>query len=173
MKDETLLPDERTAFEKFMDDYFGNSVDRRRVKNGDGEYMTWDMQVAWIVWKKRAALQSGNSGQPVTVHDGYVLVPVEPTDLMVEAMYRHPLSMRGALKAAISAAPKAPDGWIPVSERMPNKHEDVLVFETLNKDKLVASHKGDGHFYWNLNEEGREEYIDVSHWQPLPAPPVQ
>lgn len=54
----------------------------------------------------RAALQSGNSGQPVTVPAGYVLVPVEPTDLMVEAMYRHPLSMRGALKSAIAAAPK-------------------------------------------------------------------
>lgn len=51
-------------------------------------------------------LQSGNSAQPVTVPDGYVLVPVEPTDLMVEAMYRHPLSMRGALKSAIAAAPK-------------------------------------------------------------------
>lgn len=51
-------------------------------------------------------IQSGNSAQPVTVPAGYVLVPVEPTDLMVEAMYRHPLSMRGALKAAISAAPK-------------------------------------------------------------------
>ena len=46
MKDETLLPDERTAFEKFMEDCFGNCVDRRRVKNGDGEYMAWDMQVA-------------------------------------------------------------------------------------------------------------------------------
>jgi hypothetical protein len=31
----------------------------------------------------RAALQSGNSGQPVTVPSGYVLVPVEPTETMI------------------------------------------------------------------------------------------
>lgn len=46
------------------------------------------------------------SGSSPAIPDGYALVPVEPTDLMVEAMYRHQLSMRGALKAAISAAPK-------------------------------------------------------------------
>lgn len=34
---------------------------------------------------ERAASQSGNSGQHVTVPDGYVLVPVEPTQEMVWA----------------------------------------------------------------------------------------
>lgn len=57
-----------------------------------------------LEFRRNAA--GGNSAQPVTVPAGYVLVPVEPTDLMVEAMYRHPLSMRGALKSAIAAAPK-------------------------------------------------------------------
>lgn len=112
MKDETLLSDERPAFEKFMEDYFGNCVDRRRVKNGDGEYMAWDMQVAWIVWKKRAALQSGNSGQHVTVPDGYVLVPVEPTQEMVWAaknVLKHTVgwdSFVELYKAMLAAAPK-------------------------------------------------------------------
>ncbi|HFS8942935.1 TPA: hypothetical protein ACH1TP_003495 [Enterobacter roggenkampii] len=50
-----------------------------------------------------APAQDGNS--PV-IPDGWVLVPVEPTDAMVEAMYKHQLSMRGALKAAIAAAPQ-------------------------------------------------------------------
>ncbi|WP_417173714.1 hypothetical protein [Atlantibacter hermannii] len=57
---------------------------------------------AFIHWL-RLAYEDGN--YPV-IPDGYALVPIEPTDLMVEAMYRHPLSMRGALKAAIEAAPK-------------------------------------------------------------------
>ncbi|HAT2610218.1 TPA: hypothetical protein I8235_003230 [Kluyvera intermedia] len=109
MKDETLLPDERTAFEKFMDDYFGNSVDRRRVKNGDGEYMTWDMQVAWIVWKKRAAIQCGNSGQ---VPVGYVLVSAEPTVAIldeIDAIFDFGAEdSKDAWHRLLAAAPKSP-----------------------------------------------------------------
>lgn len=38
-------------FESFMADRFGDSIDRRRCLNGDGnDYMAWDMQVAKIVW---------------------------------------------------------------------------------------------------------------------------
>lgn len=57
------VPDERAAFEAFMSGRFGSTIDRSRVKNGDGEYMAWDMQVAWIVWQRRAAML--NAG-PVT-----------------------------------------------------------------------------------------------------------
>lgn len=45
-------------------------------------------------------------GNSPAIPDGWVIVPVEPTDAMVEAMYKHQLSMRGALKAAIAAAPQ-------------------------------------------------------------------
>ena len=55
------VPDERAAFETFMEKRFKDCIDRRLVKNGDGEYFAWDMQVAWIAWKGRAAmLQAGN-----------------------------------------------------------------------------------------------------------------
>nr|WP_314520695.1 hypothetical protein [uncultured Lelliottia sp.] len=57
---------------------------------------------------RRAAMLQG--AEPVTMAyklpDGWVMVPAEPTDAMVEAMYKHQLSMRGALKAAIAAAPQ-------------------------------------------------------------------
>ena len=49
-------PDERAAFETFMEKRFKDCIDRRPVKNGDGEYFSWDMQVAWIVWQGRAAM---------------------------------------------------------------------------------------------------------------------
>lgn len=48
--------DERAAFETFMEERFKDLIDRRLVKNGDGEYFAWDMQVAWIVWQGRAAM---------------------------------------------------------------------------------------------------------------------
>ncbi len=39
-------PDERAAYELFMEKRFGKTVDRRRAKNGDNEYMAWDMALA-------------------------------------------------------------------------------------------------------------------------------
>ncbi|RCY10412.1 hypothetical protein DTL41_29410 [Escherichia coli] len=47
-------PDEREAYELFMEKRFGDLVDRRRAKNGDNEYMAWDMTLGWIVWQQRA-----------------------------------------------------------------------------------------------------------------------
>lgn len=49
--------DEREAFEAFMEGRFGDTVDRRRAKNGDQGYMAWDMVVAWVAWKARARKQ--------------------------------------------------------------------------------------------------------------------
>ncbi|WP_454520460.1 hypothetical protein [Citrobacter koseri] len=53
------VPDERKAFEAFMDKRFGDTIDQRRAKNGDQGYMAWDMVVAWIVWQGRAAMLNG------------------------------------------------------------------------------------------------------------------
>lgn len=111
MKDETLLQ----SRENFISlcNKFWNWQELDEITSGEEEpRLEWNgheftHRVTQALWRMyQAALQSGNSAQPVTVPAGYVLVPVEPTDLMVEAMYRHQLSMRGALKAAISAAPK-------------------------------------------------------------------
>ncbi|MGI1966231.1 DUF551 domain-containing protein, partial [Citrobacter freundii] len=56
------VPDERAEFEAFMEARFKDTIDRKRVKNGDQGYFAWDMIVAWIVWQGRAAmLQAGNS----------------------------------------------------------------------------------------------------------------
>ena len=54
------VPDERSAFETFMEKRFKDCIDRRLVKNGDGEYFAWDMQVAWITWQGRAAMLQGS-----------------------------------------------------------------------------------------------------------------
>ena len=55
------VSDERAAYELFMEKRFGGSVDRRRAKNGDSEYMAWDMALGWIICCHRAAMpQAGN-----------------------------------------------------------------------------------------------------------------
>ena len=56
-------PDEREAYELFMEKRFGDLVDRRRAKNGDNEYMAWDMTLGWIIWQQRAGIHFSTMSQ--------------------------------------------------------------------------------------------------------------
>ena len=68
--------------------------------------------------------------------DGFVLVPVEPTPEMVRAAEEAHMpfgDMDIALRMAILSAPSVTataqgDGWIPVSERLPESERTVLAF---------------------------------------------
>lgn len=94
-----VVSDERAAYELFMEKRFGESVDRRRAKNGDSEYMAWDMALGWIIWCHRAAMLQG--GQPV--------------------------SQTYKLNELAGNYPVTPDGWISCSERMPNDAQWCVV----------------------------------------------
>lgn len=81
-----------------------------------------------LEFRRNAA--NGNPGQPVTVPDGYVLVPVEPTPEILATITEAIKVMRGSAATysrVLAAAPKAPDGWIPVSERMPDPESERRV----------------------------------------------
>lgn len=41
----------REKFEQAIKARFGELIDYRVCKNSDGEYMAWDMQVAWWAWQ--------------------------------------------------------------------------------------------------------------------------
>jgi hypothetical protein len=71
---------------------------------------------------------------------GYVLVPVEPTPEMLTASYvfAHIDNTADSWKAMLAAAPKAPDGWIPVSDGAEPPREGWLL-----------THKGRDYFYRN------------------------
>ncbi|EOP2757030.1 DUF551 domain-containing protein [Escherichia coli] len=70
------VSDERAAYELFMEKRFGESVDRRRAKNGDREYMAWDMALGWIIWCHRAAmLQAGNFREISETSTNYPVTP--------------------------------------------------------------------------------------------------
>ena len=75
-----------------------------------------------------------------------------------------------------SNPPVTPDGWIPVSERMPENKPgsyEYIVFESLNN----RAH----HDYWNVPDGSCDDFSPfwnhygkyVTHWMPLPAAPQQ
>lgn len=67
--------------------------------------------------------------------------------------------------------PATPDGWIPVSERMPDVGDIVLtaIDGCVNVGKMERS--GANYRYFTSVISGRE--LPANHWQPLPAPPQQ
>lgn len=81
-----------------------------------------------------------NAGNSPVIPEGYVMVPKEPTEAMINAWLSEVANWRGHVagyKAMLAAAPQpqnAPQnipeiipGWIPVSERMPPSRHEVLV----------------------------------------------
>ena len=79
--------------------------------------------------------------------------------------------------ATIPAADVRPVKWIPVTERLPEKMQYVLV-RYQNNDMAVASwFGGDEHIrFWRaMTDEGWCADCDTepTHWMPLPEPPKE
>ncbi|WP_308872364.1 DUF551 domain-containing protein [Klebsiella variicola] len=112
---------------------------------------------------------------------GYVMVPKEPTEEMLQASYREAaVYSPTAYRAMIAAAPQLPSSepaavpgkWIPVSERMPIPGVDVLVAKEFFgpgdwRRKVGHVRHEDGG--WNIYGASWEP----THWMPLPATPQE
>ncbi|XWJ91363.1 DUF551 domain-containing protein [Phytobacter ursingii] len=269
MKDETLLQSREhfiSLCNKFwnwqeLDEITAGEEPPRLEWNGQ-EFTHRVTQALWRMY--HAALQSGNSAQPVTVPDGlrlalsnagiaapesddmlfathekyvqllvnwvkerkpfsvrpgYVLVPAEPTQEMLTASYlfSHVDNTIDSWKAMLAAAPqspgsqltttpgwtdnsdanaalvmldridtlapedddrieevkqiirslaalKSPDGWIPVSERMPDKDGNYWGWWSESKRQGPA---------WFIKSELQAQFqsSEITHWRPLPDTP--
>ncbi|HFI5770818.1 TPA: DUF551 domain-containing protein [Escherichia coli] len=192
------VSDERAAYELFMEKRFGESVDRRRAKNGDREYMAWDMALGWIIWCHRAAMLQGS--QPVSqtynlpelIEGMEVSIDVSTCDADLGNRYFGTVTEALELDTAKNGyillvqdaepnfdvngnSPGTPDSWISCSERMP---EDTKMLLAFSQGEIVAA-------YWNwvVNPIDYKKYRaftylsgiildDVTHWMPLPEPPL-
>lgn len=97
----------------------------------------------------------------------------------MEQAYADAKAVVNACRAAMLKAgnsPVTPDGWIPVSERMPENKPgsyEYIVFESLNN----RAH----HDYWNVPDSSCDDFAPfwnhygkyVTHWMPLPTAPKQ
>ncbi|EFF0477275.1 DUF551 domain-containing protein [Escherichia coli] len=151
------VSDERAAYELFMEKRFGESVDRRRAKNGDREYMAWDMALGWIIWCHRAAmLQAGNFR--------------ENKDSSTN-------NFRETSETSTNS-PVTPDSWISCSDRMPEKGQNVLIsvnFDSSLVEPLICSARYTGSTFrrGDATIKPGNGIEQATHWMPLPEPPQE
>ncbi|HAX4850565.1 TPA: DUF551 domain-containing protein [Escherichia coli] len=185
------VSDERAAYELFMEKRFGESVDRRRAKNGDREYMAWDMALGWIIWCHRAAMLQG--GQPVNqtynlpelIEGMEVSIDVSTCDADLGNRYFGTVTEALELDTAKNGyillvqdaepnfdvngnSPVTPDSWISCSERMPNDAQWCVV-NTKYGYYVQCWSEGQG---W-LGDDISIPECDVINWMPLPEPPQE
>ncbi|HHH8639360.1 TPA: DUF551 domain-containing protein [Klebsiella pneumoniae] len=83
------------------------------------------------------------------------------------------LTNEGTIQAVNS--PVIP-GWIPVSERMPEREVDVQVYCPDKKEQMVAyleRNELEGYFRFATWRTGEGIYCQPTHWMPLPAGPKE
>lgn len=97
----------------------------------------------------------------------------EPIDVdcgcvTTEAFYHW---LRVAYEAGNS--PVTPDGWVPVSERMPEAHEPIYIFHPdYGVDEGVWYDNQEDTFLWDSDCSRCRAIETVSHWMPMPALPA-
>ena len=193
------VSDERAAYELFMEKRFGESVDRRRAKNGDREYMAWDMALGWIIWCHRTAMLQG--GQPVNqtynlpelIEGMEVSIDVSTCDADLGNRYFGTVTEALELDTAKNgyillvqdaepnfdvngSSPVTPDGWINCSDRMPEIRQTVIGWNGYAVRQCVYTRNE-----YAKTQKGREPRFEiltgiwhgVTHWMPIPEPPQE
>lgn len=65
--------------------------------------------------------------------------------------------------------PPKKDGWISVKDRLPAKHERVLIYDSVCHNIYMAW-RDDDFDVW-FSEEYLPDFVNVTYWMPLPEPP--
>ncbi|MDM2973273.1 DUF551 domain-containing protein [Citrobacter sp. CK198] len=76
----------------------------------------------------------------------------------------------------VSQPYKFPGGWIPISDRMPDRDAEVQVYCADTKEQMVGymeRNGTEGWFRFASLPNGGGIYCNPTHWMPLPAAPQQ
>ncbi|ENL2915679.1 DUF551 domain-containing protein [Salmonella enterica] len=104
------------------------------------------------------------------------VVPVVPEekqddDGSVTSDFDHGWNACRAAMLQAGNSPVTPDGWIPVSERMPEDGEHVIVFHPRDGVMQITFFFAYGKWWDAAEDEGGLAKSYFTHWQPLPAAP--
>jgi len=89
---------QREAFKEFIANKYKDLIDQRVCINSDGDYMAWDMQVAWATWQAATAqavpeminvgneLQSWVAINSFSADDGEGVLPVVDANALAEVI---------------------------------------------------------------------------------------
>ena len=82
-----------------------------------------------------------------------------------------------AMNIAISALREREErsmSWINVKERLPEDHEEVLVYIPGESCIDIAVHRTllKGYAYWSCSDDAYDN-DEVTHWMPVPEPPKE
>nr|WP_320682545.1 DUF551 domain-containing protein [Raoultella ornithinolytica] len=130
--------------------------------------------------QRKANLSAGNS--PV-IPDGYVMVPKEPTESMINTWLSEVANWRGHVagyKAMPAAAPQpqnAPQnipeiipGWIQVSERMPEDRISVILWDAEIGEVTSGHYSHKTQTFYHCGDAIENE---ITHWMPPPCAPQE
>lgn len=73
-------------------------------------------------------------------------------------------------------SPVTPNGWIPVSERVPERDVYVQLYCADSREQMVGymeREESEGYFRFSTWRSGKGIYCKPTHWMPLPAAPKQ
>ncbi|WP_459583583.1 DUF551 domain-containing protein [Enterobacter hormaechei] len=95
-------------------------------------------------------------------------------------LYDDPLELAKAIRKGPDMPTSPVQGWIPCSERMPQKNERVIIFINFNSETVPPSIH-DAQFTGSTFRRGNatvnvfplEDGYGVTHWMPLPEAPKQ
>ncbi|HHU0640946.1 TPA: DUF551 domain-containing protein [Enterobacter hormaechei subsp. steigerwaltii] len=73
----------------------------------------------------------------------------------------------------VSNRDELPDGWVACSERMPEEVDDMIVFTDDIVMSGVSYSKKKSFYLQALGYDDDEPVDNVTHWMPLPSPPVK
>lgn len=120
-------------------------IDLKEILQYDGAHFTWSNGRNCLTEQKAADARGYNAGMKFIVDETKKAPTIDPESLRPTAH------------------------WISVKDRLPAKHERVLIYDSVCHNIYMAWRDDDlGEWF---SEEYLPDFLNITHWMPLPKPP--